>query len=62
MEKISTLKIVSHHCGAMLPFFAARFQAAEETGPGEIMKLTKPPVEYFKRFMAILFWVRIRRR
>lgn len=50
MEKYPNLKIVAHHCGAMLPFFSARIQRVAAAGEGEIMKLTKPPVEYFKRF------------
>jgi uncharacterized protein len=49
MEKYPTLKIVSHHCGAMLPFFSARIQPVAAAGEGNIMKLTKPPEEYFKK-------------
>ena len=49
MEKYPNLKIVAHHCGAMVPFFSVRFQAVEAAGEGEIMKLTKPPAQYFKR-------------
>lgn len=49
MEKYPTLKIVSHHCGAMIPFFSVRIRTAAEAGEGEITKLTKPPQEYFKR-------------
>lgn len=50
MEKYPNLKIVAHHCGAMIPFFSTRIQVVAAAGEGEIMKLTKPPVEYFKRF------------
>jgi len=49
MEKYPNLKLVAHHCGAMIPFFSARIQAVAAAGEGEIMKLTKPPEEYFKR-------------
>jgi predicted TIM-barrel fold metal-dependent hydrolase len=49
MEKYPNLKIVAHHCGAMVPFFSARIQAVEQAGEGEIIKLTKPPEQYFKR-------------
>jgi aminocarboxymuconate-semialdehyde decarboxylase len=49
MEKYPNLKIVAHHCGAMIPFFSARIQTVEAAGEGEIMKLTKPPEQYFKR-------------
>lgn len=50
MEKFPTLKFIAHHCGAMIPFFSVRIPVLEAAGPGEIMKLTKPPVQYFKRF------------
>jgi aminocarboxymuconate-semialdehyde decarboxylase len=49
MEKYPNLKVVVHHCGAMLPFFAGRVLLGVPE-PGEIMKLTKPPVEYYKKF------------
>jgi predicted TIM-barrel fold metal-dependent hydrolase len=50
MEKYPNLKIVAHHCGAMLPFFSARIPPVSAAGEGEIMKLTRQPAEYFKRF------------
>jgi predicted TIM-barrel fold metal-dependent hydrolase len=50
MEKYPNLKLVAHHCGAMVPFFSVRIRTVAQAGEGEIMKLTKPPVEYFKRF------------
>jgi predicted TIM-barrel fold metal-dependent hydrolase len=50
MEKYPNLKLIAHHCGAMIPFFSARIPVVAQAGEGEIMKLTKPPVEYFKRF------------
>ncbi len=49
MEKYPNLKLIAHHCGAMIPFFSRRLLLAQPE-PGEIMKLTKPPFEYFKRF------------
>jgi len=49
MEKYPNLKIVAHHCGAMIPFFSARIQTVAQVGEGEIMKLTKPPEQYFKK-------------
>ncbi|MFC1868962.1 amidohydrolase family protein [Thermodesulfobacteriota bacterium] len=48
MEKYPNLKVITHHCGAMLPYFMARAQPAME--PGEVMKVSKPPMKYFKRF------------
>jgi predicted TIM-barrel fold metal-dependent hydrolase len=53
MEKYPNIKFISHHCGAMLPFFYKRVLLPGPGGQsGDIMKLTKPPVEYFKRFYA----------
>jgi predicted TIM-barrel fold metal-dependent hydrolase len=49
MEKYPNLKVVVHHCGAMLPFFAKR-AALGVPEPGEVMNLTKPPLEYYKKF------------
>jgi aminocarboxymuconate-semialdehyde decarboxylase len=49
LEKYPNLKIVSHHCGAMIPFFSARIQPVAVVGEGDITKLTKPPEQYFKR-------------
>ena len=51
MEKYPGLKIISHHCGAMLPFFAGRVPEIPRQ-PGEVVKLSKPPLEYFKKFYA----------
>lgn len=52
MEKYPDLKLIAHHCGAMLPFFAGR--VSPERTPanmgGEVMKLSKAPLDYFKRF------------
>ncbi len=52
MEKYPELKIVTHHCGAMLPFFAERVakNLTPENRSGEIMELKMPPLDYFKRF------------
>ena len=49
MEKYPNLKVVVHHCGAMLPFFARRAGLGVPE-PGEVMNLTKPPLEYYKKF------------
>jgi aminocarboxymuconate-semialdehyde decarboxylase len=49
MEKYPNLKVVVHHCGAMLPFFARRALLGKAE-PGEIMELTQPPVDYYKKF------------
>lgn len=49
MEKYPNLKVVVHHCGAMLPFFAKR-TALGVPEAGGVMELTGPPLEYYKRF------------
>jgi aminocarboxymuconate-semialdehyde decarboxylase len=49
MEKYPHLKVVVHHCGAMLPFFARR-SLLGKAEPAEIMELTQPPVDYYKKF------------
>jgi predicted TIM-barrel fold metal-dependent hydrolase len=53
-ERYPNLKIIAHHCGAMIPFFSKRVplssQAMQATGEG--VDLTKPLPEYFKKFYA----------
>jgi predicted TIM-barrel fold metal-dependent hydrolase len=51
MEKYPNLRWIAHHCGAMIPFLTARI-APQPLQDGEIMKLAKPPIEYFKRIYA----------
>jgi predicted TIM-barrel fold metal-dependent hydrolase len=48
MERFPNLKFIAHHCGAMLPFFFKRVPPAIQAG--EVMELSKPPLEYFKKF------------
>ncbi len=55
LEKYPNLKIITHHCGAMVPYFADRivglhnmYDARMRTNMGE--PLTRPPIEYFKMF------------
>jgi uncharacterized protein len=51
LEKLPDLKIVTHHDGAMIPFFESRIIEAQYhrkmTKP-VYARLTKPPIEYFK--------------
>ena len=49
MEKYPNLKVVVHHCGALLPFFAKRATLGVPE-PGEVMNFTRPPLEYYKKF------------
>ena len=56
-EKYPTLKIITHHCGAMVPYFAARIVAhynngLERLGADHFPGLKKHPVEYLRMFYA----------
>ena len=48
------IKVIIHHCGAMIPFFAAKIQGGHDAGgPIHGMQsegLKKPLMEYFKMF------------
>lgn len=55
LQKWPSLKIITHHCGAMIPYFAQRivagYDSAEMRRGGKHKKgLTRPPLEYFKTF------------
>ncbi|MFC1992138.1 amidohydrolase family protein [Chloroflexota bacterium] len=55
MEKYPSLKIITHHCGGMVPFYAWRLGGAGgweevEGGSGKRDKLNRPREEYFKSF------------
>jgi predicted TIM-barrel fold metal-dependent hydrolase len=57
MEKYPNLKIVTHHCGGMVPFFAERIrqftqQSEFKRGQDNGIELKKTAVEYFKMFYA----------
>jgi predicted TIM-barrel fold metal-dependent hydrolase len=53
LEKYSTLKFITHHCGAMIPFFSKRVLLVREgPEPGKGTPLTQPALEYFKKFYA----------
>jgi aminocarboxymuconate-semialdehyde decarboxylase len=58
-DRLPDLKIITHHCGGMLPFFAGRAEAlwaqlgsrtADEDYSGILKGLKKPFMEYFKMF------------
>jgi aminocarboxymuconate-semialdehyde decarboxylase len=56
-EKFPSLKIITHHCGGMAPYFADRLavhygNGLERLGTDNFPGLTRPPVEYFKMFYA----------
>lgn len=57
LEKYPNLKIVTHHCGGMVPFYQQRIyqhygSASMRSGEKSsyIKKLTKTPLEYYKMF------------
>ncbi|MFC1938258.1 amidohydrolase family protein [Chloroflexota bacterium] len=59
LEKYPNLKFITHHCGAMVPYFEQRISAfynyREMRGKGKYnynKGLTKSPLEYFKMFYA----------
>jgi predicted TIM-barrel fold metal-dependent hydrolase len=57
MEKYPNLKFITHHCGGMIPYFAARIMAFHDSeemrrGGKDKLGLTKAPIEYFKMFYA----------
>lgn len=55
MEQLPDLKIVTHHMGGgMIPFFSERIKGFYDAGTmypdSALVKLSKDPLEYFKRF------------
>jgi predicted TIM-barrel fold metal-dependent hydrolase len=55
MEKFPKLKIIIHHCGAMVPYFSERItnhyhQSEMRNKTNFTAGLTELPVEYFRRF------------
>jgi aminocarboxymuconate-semialdehyde decarboxylase len=58
-DKLPGLRIVTHHCGGMIPYFAGRAETlwaqlgsrSAEGDEAEVLKrLKRPPIEYFKMF------------
>ena len=58
-EKLPNMRLVTHHCGGMLPFFAGRAETlwaqlgSRSAGDdyGDLLKsMSKPLIEYFKMF------------
>ena len=57
LEKHPTLKVVTHHCGEMVPFFEQRFHTILNAhqmrmGVRQEPYLKKPPLDYFRMFYA----------
>jgi predicted TIM-barrel fold metal-dependent hydrolase len=61
LQKLPELRVVTHHCGAMIPYFAGRAdtlwaqlgsRSAENTYQDVLQRLAKKPIDYFKMFYA----------
>jgi predicted TIM-barrel fold metal-dependent hydrolase len=56
LEKFPNLKVITHHCGGMVPYYAQRivqhYGQAERRGALDIRKLSKTPLDYYKMFYA----------
>jgi len=55
LEKLPNLKIITHHCGAMVPFLEQRIECSYDMykmlyGEDVLSNITKPPLEYLKMF------------
>jgi len=53
LEKYPNLKVVTHHCGGMVPYYEQRilqhYGSQDRSGRG-VKGLTKTPIEYYKMF------------
>lgn len=61
LEKLPDLRLITHHCGAMIPFLAGRAETlwaqlgarSADGNDSEILKrMSKKPIEYFRMFYA----------
>lgn len=59
LEKLPNLRVITHHCGGMLPYFSGRAEtlwaqlgsrSADGSEADVLKRLSKPPIEYFKMF------------
>jgi aminocarboxymuconate-semialdehyde decarboxylase len=59
LVKLPKMRIITHHCGGMIPYFAGRAEtlwaqlgsrSTDEEEAEVLKKLGKPPIEYFKLF------------
>jgi len=60
-ERLPDIRIITHHCGAMLPFFAGRAEtlwaqlgsrSAGDNYEELLKRMVKKPIEYFRMFYA----------
>jgi len=57
LDKYSGLKIITHHCGAMIPYFSERLVIGQDYAEENLKArwkegLKRPPIEYFRMFYA----------
>jgi len=55
LEKFPNLKIITHHCGGMVPYYAERiaeFSDGEEMRYKSRRNITRAPLDYFRKFYA----------
>jgi predicted TIM-barrel fold metal-dependent hydrolase len=57
LEKYPDLKVITHHCGGMLPFYEERARAFHDRGESirsdkDKIGLTKAPIDYYKMIYA----------
>jgi aminocarboxymuconate-semialdehyde decarboxylase len=59
LEKLPDLRLITHHCGGMIPYFAGRAEtlwaqlgsrSADGSEADVLKRLSKPPIEYFRMF------------
>jgi uncharacterized protein len=50
LDKCPNLKIVTHHCGGMVSFYAGRIYQHYGTQIGNVTDIAKTPLEYYKMF------------
>ena len=60
-DRLPTLRIITHHCGGMIPYFAGRAETlwaqlgartAGEEYSAILKRMTRPPIEYFRTFFG----------
>jgi aminocarboxymuconate-semialdehyde decarboxylase len=60
-EKLPQMRLITHHCGAMIPFFAGRCETlwaqlgsrtADASYDDLLKRMAKKPIDYFKMFYA----------
>jgi len=61
LQKLPELRVVTHHCGAMIPYFAGRAEtlwaqlgsrSADENYEAVLKRMAKKPIDYFRMFFG----------